>query len=78
MQLYHHVMGLQFEGNMMILTIDGQEKRFQVSDLSPALQQASAQERNLFEISPRQAMASIGPYSTRICAFDPAPVRRGS
>jgi len=37
---------------MMILTIDGQEKRFQVSEVSPALQQASERERNLFEISP--------------------------
>jgi hypothetical protein len=37
---------------MMILTIDGQEKRFHVSDISPALQQASEHERNLFEISP--------------------------
>ena len=52
MKPYHHVTGLHFEGNVMILTIDGQEKRFQVSDISPALQQASEQERNLFEISP--------------------------
>jgi hypothetical protein len=52
MKPYHHVTGLYFEGNMMILTIDGQEKRFQVSDISPTLQQASEQERNIFEISP--------------------------
>ena len=52
MKQYHQVTGLRFEGNVMILTLDGQEKRFQVSDLSPVLQQASAQERNLFEISP--------------------------
>jgi hypothetical protein len=49
---YHHVTGLHFEGHVMILTIDGQEKRFQVSDISRALQHASEQERNLFEISP--------------------------
>jgi Protein of unknown function (DUF2442) len=48
----HQVTGIRFEGDMMILTIDGQEKRFQVSDISPALQHASEQERNLFEISP--------------------------
>jgi hypothetical protein len=36
----------------MILTIDGLEKRFQLGDISPALQHASEQERNLFEISP--------------------------
>jgi Protein of unknown function (DUF2442) len=52
MKRYHQVTGLRFEGDMMILTIDGQEKRFQVSDISPALQHASEQERNLFEISP--------------------------
>lgn len=52
MKPYHHVTGLRFEGNVMILTIDGQEQRFQVRDISPALQHASEQERNLFEISP--------------------------
>jgi Protein of unknown function (DUF2442) len=52
MKPYHHVTGLHFEGNVMILTIDGQEQRFQVSDISPVLQQASEQERSLFEISP--------------------------
>ena len=52
MKPYHEVTGLHFEGNVMILTIDGQEKRFQVSDISPALQHASEQERNLVEISP--------------------------
>ena len=52
MKEYHQVSGLRFEEDMMILTIDGQEKRFQVSDISPALQHASEQERNLVEISP--------------------------
>jgi hypothetical protein len=52
MKPYHQVTELHFEGNAMILTIDGQEKRFQVSDISSALQQASEQERNRFEISP--------------------------
>jgi hypothetical protein len=52
MKPYHQVTGLHFEGDVMILTIDGQEKRFQVSEISPTLQQASEQERNLFEISP--------------------------
>ena len=52
MKQYHQVTGLHFEGNVMILTIDGQEKRFQVSEISSALQNASDQERDLFEISP--------------------------
>ena len=36
----------------MILTINGREKTFRVSEISPALQNASEQEKNLFEISP--------------------------
>ena len=36
----------------MILTIDGREKTFRVSEISPALQNASEEEKNLFEISP--------------------------
>jgi hypothetical protein len=52
MKQYHQVTGFRFEGNIMILTIDGQEKRFQLSEISPALQQASEQERAIFEISP--------------------------
>ena len=52
MKQYHQVTGLHFEGHVMILSIDGQEKRFQVSEISPTLQHASEQERNLFEISP--------------------------
>jgi hypothetical protein len=52
MKQYYHATELRFEGNVMILTIDGQDKRFQVSEISPDLQHASEQERNLFEISP--------------------------
>ena len=36
----------------MIMTIDGREKTFQVSKISSALQHASKEEKNLFEISP--------------------------
>ena len=52
MKQCHQATGLHFEGDMMIVTIDGQEKRFQVSQISPVLQKASQQERNTFEISP--------------------------
>ncbi|MBI4640140.1 MAG: DUF2442 domain-containing protein [Candidatus Tectomicrobia bacterium] len=51
MNTYHQVTGLHFEGDVMILTIDGQEKRFHMSEISPALHRASEQERNIFEIS---------------------------
>ena len=49
---YHQVTGVHFEGDVLILTIDGDEKRFHVSDISPVLQKASEQERNICEISP--------------------------
>ncbi len=52
MTQYHQVTGVHFEGDVLILTIDGHEKRFHVSDVSPALQKASEPERNIFEISP--------------------------
>ena len=52
MKKYHQVTGLHFDGDCMILTIDDQEKALQVSEISPVLQNASEEEKNLFEISP--------------------------
>ena len=52
MKKYHQVTGLHFDGDCMILTIDGREKIFRVSEISLALQNASEKEKNLFEISP--------------------------
>ncbi len=52
MKQYHQVTDLHFEGDVMILIIDGHEKRFEVSEISPVLQKASQQERSTFEISP--------------------------
>ena len=52
MKKYHQVTGLHFDGDYMILTIDGQEKALQVSEISPVLQNASKKEKTLFDISP--------------------------
>ena len=52
MKKHHHITELRFDEDCMILTIDGREKTFQVSEISPALQNASKKEKNLFEISP--------------------------
>jgi hypothetical protein len=52
MTKHHHIAGVRFEGASLILTIDGQERKFQLKEISPLLQQASSQERNVFEISP--------------------------
>ncbi len=52
MKKHHRVTGLRFEGDAMILIIDGQKKSFKVSEISPALHQASERKKNTFEISP--------------------------
>ncbi len=52
MKKHHQVTGLHFDGDCMVLTIDGRERTFRVSEISPALQNASDEEKNLFEISP--------------------------
>lgn len=52
MKKYHQVTGLHFDGDCMILTIDGREKALQVSEIFPILQNAYEEEKNLFEISP--------------------------
>lgn len=52
MKKHHQITDLHFDGDYMVLTIDGQEKTFRVSEISPALQNASDEEKTLFEISP--------------------------
>jgi hypothetical protein len=52
MKKHHYVTELHFEGDFMLLTVDGQKKKFKVSEISPALHNASEQEKNTFEISP--------------------------
>jgi hypothetical protein len=49
---YHEVSDLHFEGDEVVLTIDGRVLRFQVSEISPPLFNATRQERNTFEVSP--------------------------
>ena len=51
MKKHYQVTGLRFDEDCLILTIDGDEKTFKVSAISPVLQNASEQERNIFEIS---------------------------
>ncbi len=47
--VYHAVI---FEGNFFIVTIDGDRKQIQLNEISSALEKASENERNTFEISP--------------------------
>jgi hypothetical protein len=52
MRKHHDIKNVTFEGDALVLTIDGEERRFQLKEISPLLQKASNQERNTFEISP--------------------------
>ena len=52
MRRHHDIDNLTFEGDFMRLTIDGQERKFELSSVSTVLLKASDQERNVFEISP--------------------------
>lgn len=51
MKPYHHVENLHFSGDYMVLTIDGDEKRIRIKDVSAALGRASENEKSTFEIS---------------------------
>ncbi len=52
MKNYHEISDVKFEGGFLVITIDGEPKRFQLKDVSPALEKASEEERKNFEISP--------------------------
>jgi hypothetical protein len=52
MKSYHDVKNLHFSGEYMILTIDGEEKRIRLDDISSVLGRASEKEKSTFEISP--------------------------
>lgn len=52
MKKHHEVSGLHFRGVFMFLTIDGQEKKFKVSEVSSVLHNATGQQKMAFEISP--------------------------
>lgn len=48
---YHDVKNLQFSGDYMILTIDNEEKKFLMRDISPILANSSVKEKNNYEVS---------------------------
>lgn len=52
MKNYHNIKNLHFNGENMVLTIDGDEKTFKIKDISPLLDRASEKERNVYEVSP--------------------------
>ncbi|MGQ9647464.1 MAG: DUF2442 domain-containing protein [Thermodesulfobacteriota bacterium] len=52
MKAYHEIKNLHFSGEYMILTIDGDERKFRIKEISSVLEMASQNERNVYEISP--------------------------
>jgi hypothetical protein len=52
MKSYHNIENIHFSGEFMILTIDGEEKRVILKDVSTILDRASEKERSTFEVSP--------------------------
>ncbi len=52
MKKFHDISDLKFEDGFLVITIDGEPKRFQLKEVSPVLEKASEEERNNFEISP--------------------------
>ena len=52
MKKYHSITDVRFEGDTLILTIDGEIVQYPISQISSVLQNASDTERKNFEISP--------------------------
>jgi hypothetical protein len=52
MNQYHRLTNLHFQDNWLVITIDGEEKKYAIQEISQALTKASEEERNNFEISP--------------------------
>ncbi|OPY67303.1 MAG: hypothetical protein A4E57_02365 [Syntrophorhabdaceae bacterium PtaU1.Bin034] len=52
MKPYHDIKNVHFSEEYLVLTIDGEEKRVRIKDISNALDRASEKEKNTFEISP--------------------------
>jgi hypothetical protein len=52
MTKYHDIGELKFEGETLVITVDGQVHRYPLETVSPALKNASENERYAFELSP--------------------------
>ncbi len=52
MKKYHDISNLKFEDDFLVITIDGEPKKFALKKISSTLEKASEQERNNFKISP--------------------------
>ena len=48
----HEIKDIEFEGNFLVITVDGEIKHFELKVVSPVLEKASAVERSCFKTSP--------------------------
>jgi len=52
MKKYHDICNLKCDDGLLVITIDGEQKKIPLNKVSHALEKASEEERNNFEISP--------------------------
>lgn len=52
MKKHHSIENVRFQGESLLLAIDGEEKSFPLHEVSSVLDKASDKEKNTFEISP--------------------------
>ena len=52
MKKHHDVQDIHFQGDRIVLTINGELKEYQLNDISPSLAKASERERDEFILSP--------------------------
>ena len=52
MKKFHDITDIKFEDGFLVMSIDGETKRFRLKEVSPILDKASEEERSSFEISP--------------------------
>lgn len=52
MKKHHDINDLKFEDGFLVISVDGETKRFHLKKISLVLEKASDEERNNFEISP--------------------------
>ncbi len=51
MKKFHDITDIKFEDGFLVMSIDGETKRFRLKEVSPRLDKASGEERSCFKIS---------------------------
>jgi hypothetical protein len=59
MNKYYNISGLKIEGNFLLLTINGEKKKFPLREVSLAIEQATDEQKTLMKFHP-QGMVYTG------------------